>query len=876
MRSTIATARRLSPRSARARAAILVAVLAIVLTVALESLLFAHAMSEGTGGRWILPLDDAYIHLQYAVQAARGHPLQYDDLAAPSSGATSLLYPFVLAVAWRLGFQGDLLSAFAFAFGSACLLMSALLLARIASCVCSQTTDARWPVRPAWVGLLAAFLMLSNGALLWGFLSGMEGGLLIVLLLATLEAFVAEAPRRAALCAGLLALTRPEATILVGLLALVAVVRLRWGAVEKRGWSRLYLLPPVLGLIQPTLNLSLTGSLTANGMRAKSWLYNVPAWPLSIARSIVQTGIELWLTFLTGLVPEDLASLPGSLLRPPAQALLYVPPLVTAIGLGYLVWRVRRQWRERHLGWAALLLLWIVVGLGITATMGTASWHFHRYHLPFFVLGLLAGAVALPHIALWLGAEKRGRWLFAVLSVLALAGSAWSVPGFVWRYREATRTTLSQQVRLGEWIRDNLPEGAVVGVHDAGAIRYYGQRTVYDMVGLAAPPANAIAWRNGSGSIYELMEQAPSAPGYFATYDSVWALPYFVNTPVFADQLFAVEAEDLAGVVAASDRQAVYAADWRLRNSGDQPYQGNVLARTQGLQLVDSLDVANLADEQSHGYSWWQALRKTGFPSDAFQLTYHLSPHQHVMDGGRLITGGEAFEVKSVPGEDMLLIGRFLGQGPVHLQVEVNGQPLGAWGYAPLPGRWQEQAFRVAGSYITGPKTRIEITVDPSQPGFEFHRPFYYWCYQGTLAEEPLEIAQPLQARVGDDIVLLGYSLKQVETESGYQLELDLYWQAARPVAGDYKVFVHWSDEKDTILVQQDNRPGHDLRPTWTWRPDETVRDHYSLSLPTRPRQPVSTILYVGMYDAQGGNRLPVAGGDAANRLELAGILLPH
>jgi len=848
---------------------------ALLLVVVVESLLFAQAMHHGTGGRWILPLDDAYIHQQYAVQAARGHPFQYDDQAPPSSGATSLLYPFIMAAAWRLGFQGDLLSAFAFGLGGVCLALSALLMVRLGRRIHERLGPAAGGVPAAWVGLLAALLVLSNGALLWGFLSGMEGGLFIVLLLATLDAFVEQRPGRVALFGGLLALTRPEALILAGLLLAGAAVQRLWQKDACGRWSWWYVLPPALGLLQPMLNLALTGSTTSNGMRAKSWLYNVPTWPASIMQSIAKTAAEVWATFLMGLAPENAGATVAPLVRAPSQALLYMPPLVALAGLAFLGLQALRDARRRCFGWAALLLLWIVAGLSATATMGTAQWHFERYQLPFFVLALLAGALALAQLAAHAGRQQRSHMAFVALSLLAVAASALSLPGFVWRYGEATRTTLNQQVRLGEWVRANLPAGAVVGVHDAGAIRYYGRHPIYDLVGLAAPPENSLAWRNGSGSIYELMERSPHPPDYFAIYNDVWALPYFVGTQVFQKELFAVEAADMAGVVAASDRQFIYAADWRLWNSGDCPYQQDVLDRVAGMQLVDSLDVADLAGEAAHSYVWWQSQRKAGFPSDAFQLTYYLSPNQEVMDGGRLITGGEAFDLTTSPGQEALLVGRFLGQSAVRLQVKVNGRPLGPWGYAPIPGRWQEQALEIPAEYITGTRTHVEIDVDAAQPDLEFHRPFYYWCYQGTPVEEAPAIAHPLNAQVGDGIALLGYSLQHTVTPSAYQLDLDLYWQAVAPVTGDYKVFVHWSDEQDTILTQQDNRPWNDLRPTWAWRPGATVVDHYSLTLSLDAPLPAETVLSVGMYDSQTGQRLPIAGGDSAHRLELERILLP-
>ena len=57
--------------------------------------------------RAVAPLDDAYIHFQYAKQMALGQPWQYNSGDPISTGATSLIYPFLLAVAYRLGFRED-------------------------------------------------------------------------------------------------------------------------------------------------------------------------------------------------------------------------------------------------------------------------------------------------------------------------------------------------------------------------------------------------------------------------------------------------------------------------------------------------------------------------------------------------------------------------------------------------------------------------------------------------------------------------------------------------------------------------------------------------------------------------------------------------
>ena len=59
-------------------------------------------------GDWSAPLDDVFIHFDFARATARGHPFQWSEGNGYSSGGTSLLYPFVLALGYWIwsGFRG--------------------------------------------------------------------------------------------------------------------------------------------------------------------------------------------------------------------------------------------------------------------------------------------------------------------------------------------------------------------------------------------------------------------------------------------------------------------------------------------------------------------------------------------------------------------------------------------------------------------------------------------------------------------------------------------------------------------------------------------------------------------------------------------------
>jgi len=78
-----------------------------------------------------------------------------------------------------------------------------------------------------------------------------------------------------------------------------------------------------------------------------------------------------------------------------------------------------------------------------------------------------------------------------VVPVLALAGLIHSGPAYYETARDMRRQLVSDSraielldVQAGKWINAHAQADATVGVHDAGAIRYFGERRTIDLVGL--------------------------------------------------------------------------------------------------------------------------------------------------------------------------------------------------------------------------------------------------------------------------------------------------------------------------------------------------------------------------------------------------------
>ncbi len=77
-------------------------------------------------GQPIMPLDDAYIHFQYARSIATGQPYAYNPGLPPTSGATSFLYPYILAIGYLIGFTGLNLGWWATGVGAVALAASGM------------------------------------------------------------------------------------------------------------------------------------------------------------------------------------------------------------------------------------------------------------------------------------------------------------------------------------------------------------------------------------------------------------------------------------------------------------------------------------------------------------------------------------------------------------------------------------------------------------------------------------------------------------------------------------------------------------------------------------------------------------------------------
>lgn len=649
-------------------------------------------------GVFSAPLDDTFIHLQYGRQIGEGELFRYNDGDAVSSGGSSFLYAFVLGVAHFAGLDGGSLLGFAIVFGASTFVISVLLGLEIGRKLVGNRAGL-------WSGLLIA----TNGALAWGATSGMEVGLLTVLLLGTLLAFLRESasgrfwitPSLAALAA----LTRPEGWLFAAAITgsvVFLILRRSGGDGEGRSIRRLaalpyVLLPLVAGALPQVFYWIAAGNSAQNGILAKSLLYQPFLGPVELVDAASENLAEMIQSLLVGISPERYL-FPGAL-------------LFCLLGAVYLVIQDTRH-RVFAVGFGSALVL----SLASLATLNTWGWHHFRYLLPFFPLILIMSTVGFRSLA---DAADR-RWLLDALGVFALLFSLVSLPIWAATAGGNALQVREQQVSIGYWLRDNIPQGARVAVNDAGAIRYYGGHPTVDLVGLTTNGL-ALPYRNGVGSLYEALERIPERerPDYFAIYPEWFS--GLETAGVMGEEIarFTLTSRPDVAPVVGSDEVVMYRADWSLARSGAS-------FRGEG-EVRDTIDVADIQSEEQHDYQARTPL--VGLAPSNLLLRQEYPDGDVVTDAGRQVPGSEEFVVSGLsPGRPLTVVMRTTS-APFDLRVRADGRYAGRWVFQSTASGWLDVSYTIPAEYVNSESLRIELLPSKDAPLVP-HAPYYYWFAQ--------------------------------------------------------------------------------------------------------------------------------------------------
>jgi hypothetical protein len=103
----------------------------------------------------------------------------------------------------------------------------------------------------------------------------------------------------------------------------------------------------------------------------------------------------------------------------------------------------------------------------------------------------------------------------------------------------------------------------------------------------------------------------------------------------------------------------------------------------------------------------------------------------------------------------------------------------------------------------------------------------------------------PPIARLASGANLIGYT---IERPAWDQMQVTLYWWAARSPNQSYTVFTQVLDSEGGLIAGHDSRPANGDAPTQTWIPGRVYADTHLIELPTG-LPPGTYRVVAGMYD---------------------------
>jgi hypothetical protein len=638
-------------------------------------------------GHPAVPLDDSFIHFQYARRLATGHFFSFSEGDGYTSGATSFAWPFMLAPIYLIGFRDLAIIWGAWALGF--LALGALAV---------ETYRLALPLAGRGASLGAGAMVLCFGGYLWCAASGMEVVPTAWALAFGLRQSVewGESPeqrtikkRRVLLAAALLApLVRPEGA-LVSLVVFGVLVR--FPLANRRAPALVALVGP---LVVPFVNLLFTGHPTSSTTIVK-WLPGNPYYGHGAALvAAVRENVRLLFAVLLDGREWSAVYIPAGA-RPFAIAALVAIPVT-----GFL--------RRREL--RAGLVLAMALAMLIPCTYLTFLWNRLRYLWPFAFAWFVGLACLSSCIAeIFASIRPRFRLVGGVVSGV-FAGALASHLGWTFDDLWGSSSAIDrQQVALGRWADATLAPGARIGVNDTGAIGYLGHHKTFDVVGLTTPE-EARYWVAGAGSRFEHYERLyRQSPDRFPTHFIVYP-QWMACDAVLGDELHEETVTDQT--ILGGTTMTAFSARSDLLGSGDAP-SGSAPGR-----LVDELDVADLESEAAHDYRVGSLTRETNDQA----ITYEVGDRT-IADGTRTGRTRDDFVLRGRPMSRSVIVARFSADEAAELQVRVAGRTIGIANL--VPGEWTEASFELPAD-LASAESRVEVV---ALRGTKFGSA-HYWLYE--------------------------------------------------------------------------------------------------------------------------------------------------
>lgn len=403
------------------------------------------------------PLDDPWIHLNFARNLVDYFSFSYFKNEMATSGSTSPLYTFILAIGFIFTSHEMILSYFLgiLFFGLGALAFYKLSLIEFNKEYFFAISCTGIFVADKWLDFIAV--------------SGMETTMFILVLLMTAYFYRSKNAIPFAVMLGLIMWTRPDGVTFIiaiildyAMLSIYSKKDVKLTVFNGNELKKIALIfSGILGLYF-LMNFILSGSILPNTYNAKITYYT-PEY--RDRYDFIE--YEVWNYFKSG-----------------SYYVLMIGFLFSALVILFDLYK--RKYNQN-----TLYVLFIIGLVAIYFIKMPYAARFGRYMMPIIPFFILVSVIGFRDIARLFNRFAESA-LFSKIVFYIFVGLVYfmGVKDYSDKresYAVECRYIYDRQVKAGYWIRDNTKESDVVATHDIGAVAYYGNRKIVDIAGLVNP-----------------------------------------------------------------------------------------------------------------------------------------------------------------------------------------------------------------------------------------------------------------------------------------------------------------------------------------------------------------------------------------------------
>lgn len=396
------------------------------------------------------PLDDAWIHLTFARNLFDFGSFSYYKNFLATSGSTSPLYTFLLALSFTISKNEFLISYF---LGVLFLGAGAFFFYKL----------IRKEEKENWLPLAATLMLVLQPKLLLIAVSGMETTLFILLIILSFYFYRMSKSLLLGITLGLLIWCRPDGIVVwLAIILDFLVSSFTSKSIDnnyRKDLFKSFAIASFILLLYLLFNLILSGTILPNTFLAKTIFYKNMDRGVFLNDSVF--GYFGTNEFLV----------------------LWIPLIAVILYSAYLL--IKKQNSKFN------LYIYFIIGLILIYYIKLPFAHrFGRYLIPIipFYIYISVGGVRFIFEELQKHSgrdiKKLLNGLFFLFAATEIAFSFNYIKPAVLEYIEYCKYHNDRHVAAGVWLNKNTTDGDVIAAHDIGAIAFYSHRRVFDMAGL--------------------------------------------------------------------------------------------------------------------------------------------------------------------------------------------------------------------------------------------------------------------------------------------------------------------------------------------------------------------------------------------------------